>query len=278
MLVWSASAQGQYVDVAVTSSLVVYSLSGVDLSLSFLYDSISAPNAGYWDICGGVVLLNSSVVSTATFLFNGTEITVYFHVLTHGGFAHLYLDGEYWETIGTGWSSSSDECLMSTSINIGLSEQTHNVTVINSDPLYVSYLAGFSYIPFTYVTPTTTLSLTTETQTTAAATSAISAAASAISAATSTISATPRSIGPIIGGVIGGLVILLGGVIIIIILIRRRRPTREPPALSRSPNGPNNAALEMHRRDEPEDDDLTQYEPSITAYKGSPGSPVALKV
>ncbi|KAG8845125.1 hypothetical protein FRB96_002727 [Tulasnella sp. 330] len=267
ILMWSTIAQGQQnpaVNIMMDSPLVVYSLYGVNLSASFLVDSVSNPDAGYWDECGGVVLLNSYVDSTASILFNGTEIAVSFLLSTNGGPADLYLDGEYWETAITQSSNIPADCQFYNAININLSEQTHNITVINSNPSNVSYLAGFSYIPFTTVTPTTSLSSANATQ--------------PMPTATSALSVKHNSMGPIIGGVIGGLVILVAGVIILVILLRRRRPTPAPPAVGWGPNGFDHVARGMPQRDEPKEDDLTNYEPSTTAYTNQPGSPTLTAV
>ncbi|KAG8870479.1 hypothetical protein FRB97_009722 [Tulasnella sp. 331] len=158
---WSITAQaqqGSLVVVKMDSLSVVYSQNGTPLSPTFLIDSVNDDNAGYYDDCGGYVQLNSTVDSGATLIFNGTSISVELLLASSAGDVNLYLDGVLWETFH-GYSHIAGVCQSQMVTNINLSQQSHNVTVVNATPLNYTFIGGFNYTSFSDVTAAGTLTL-----------------------------------------------------------------------------------------------------------------------
>ncbi|KAG8875586.1 hypothetical protein FRB98_007723 [Tulasnella sp. 332] len=210
---WSITAQaqqGSLVVVKMDSLSVVYSQNGTPLSPTFLIDSVNDDNAGYYDDCGGYVQLNSTVDSGATLIFNGTSISVELLLASSAGDVNLYLDGVLWETFH-GYSHIAGVCQSQMVTNINLSQQSHNVTVVNATPLNYTFIGGFNYTSFSDVTAAGTLTLVSGTRSSTTATS------------TSTASASHHSVGPIIGGVIGGVAVLIIIILVASFMMRRRR-------------------------------------------------------
>ncbi|KAG8845123.1 hypothetical protein FRB96_002725 [Tulasnella sp. 330] len=227
-LVWSVVAQTQgnsSVSVRMDSTSVIYTLNGVDLGPTFLVDSVNYDNAGYFSQCGGYVLLNSTINSAATLLFNvtykpfplaliimqkGTTISVNLFLANDAGDVFLYLDGILWQTVHS-YSATAHNCAVQSVSSVGLSQQTHNITVMNGTPSKLTYVGGFNYTSFANVALASTMTLASGTH---------SSTAASTSGAAST---SHHSNGPIVGGVVGGIVVLIALIFITIFMMKSRR-------------------------------------------------------
>ncbi|KAG8989942.1 hypothetical protein FRB93_003404 [Tulasnella sp. JGI-2019a] len=210
----SATAQtSSSITVPLNSSQVVISQNGVPLSRTYL-QSDSVVNAGYYDLCGGAMVLDSTVNSAATMIFNGTAIQVEFLLGSMGGDTNLYLDGVFWETVSTYAAENVTACDIARATNVNLSQEPHNITVINANIYTRTHILNFVYTPYIYVAPTSALP-----------------PSNAPRSATPTPQPTPPAtqsnntipIGPIIGGVIGLAILLTVIVGAAIFMIRQRR-------------------------------------------------------
>ncbi|KAG8873178.1 hypothetical protein FRB97_006986, partial [Tulasnella sp. 331] len=132
----------------------------------------------------GTMVLNSSLTSTATFMFNGSALQVNFVAADTAGDVDVYLDGPLWVSYNTyGRYRVPSNCTIDQLVSDPLTPGPHNLTIINSDPTVRTHLYSIQYTP---------------------------------------LPGRSNSKGAIAGGVIGGLVILAAIVALGVYLKRRR--------------------------------------------------------
>ncbi|KAG8996402.1 hypothetical protein FRB94_008355 [Tulasnella sp. JGI-2019a] len=243
--VWSISAQQvDGVTVLANSTQLVVSQDGVPLTQGYLY---SQPYAGYYpQSCGGVLKLNSTVDTAATLIFVGTAIEIVYVLFPTGGNGMVYLDGQYQGDIDS--YSVDASCTTSISSLTNLTPKSHNLTIINKDVLTGTAIYGLVYTP---ATPSTVKSKTSK--------------------------------GPIIGGVVAGILIFA---LLIFVLWRRRSRQSNPPNPAPTgfnppfpapagfnppvppPAGFNPAAPPVTYGQEPKKEDYAPHNPPSLGYAG----------
>ncbi|KAG8994377.1 hypothetical protein FRB94_009940 [Tulasnella sp. JGI-2019a] len=193
--------------------------------------------SAYPGLCSGFLSL-CQVNDTASLSFIGTSVTVNFLDRWNGNSAvKLLLDGQLWTSVNTSnvdgepWptdtqalNSTPPVCIPTSVTKASLANQVHNVTVMvpQSDPRYglVELLQGFNYVGSTSVVP---LSVYTSTTQVAVSTSTISSQAASSSTTGAEQSVAHKShTGPIVGGVIGAIVLILLAVTTMYLVLRRK--------------------------------------------------------
>ncbi|KAG8872144.1 hypothetical protein FRB97_008002 [Tulasnella sp. 331] len=156
------------------------------------------------NICSnGAMVLNATVTSTATFMFNeiparfdpsfmkGSTVQVNFVAADTAGYVDVYLDGPLWTSYNTyGKYVVPGTCTIDQLVSGTLTPGPHNLTIINSDPTVRTHLYSIQYTP---------------------------------------LPRRSNSKGAIAGGVIGSLVILAAIVALAFYLKRRRSRTISAP-------------------------------------------------
>ncbi|KAG8989822.1 hypothetical protein FRB93_003527 [Tulasnella sp. JGI-2019a] len=138
---WGISAQQTPTIVPGNSPDLIISQNGVVLSEAYL----STVNyAGFFpNYCGGTMLLNSTVDSTATLIFEGSSVEMVYVYTALGGSAEIYIDGVYATSINS--FEAENVCDTGKVGTTGLPPGIHNLTVVNVDFLTVTGLLYIAY-------------------------------------------------------------------------------------------------------------------------------------
>ncbi|KAG9020699.1 hypothetical protein FRB95_003654 [Tulasnella sp. JGI-2019a] len=189
------------VTVDVQDPQLIYTLAGGTVA-NTPWDNGDSP---FWGLCGGVIGTRP-VGNSVTLIFNGTYVSATLLSAKDGSpSVQLIVDGTPINPINTQdvTLSKSDFtiCVPLTTSSGMLTAGTHNATLVQLSGPGAMFFHNFIYTPLPVIISVTS------TVTTAIATSNSVSAASPTGAAVTTSSSSPSPVGPIVGGIIGALVI-----------------------------------------------------------------------
>ncbi|KAG9003401.1 hypothetical protein FRB94_003109 [Tulasnella sp. JGI-2019a] len=167
-------------------------------------------NSPFWGLCGGVIGTRP-VGNSVTLIFNGTYVTATLLSAKDGSpSVQLIVDGTPVNPIniqdGTLSDSDFTTCNPLTTSSGTLAAGTHNATLVQLNNLGVMFFHNFIYTPLPVIVSVTS---TVTTAVGPSTTSNPASGASTTGGAVATSSSSHSPVGPIVGGVLGGLVIVI---------------------------------------------------------------------